>query len=518
MPEFDNKRNELSKKQIMNGKPPDPKPQARPAMSEINGIWARLNTARAHLEPGSKPRYFLDPREDTAWRERTKQHREDLAGYWNDVRSGIGYRSQLELKDTEAAAFKKALDWLEAADQGGGVSQWLDRWQVEIRSGNPNVAELASAAESLRDSIRFSTELLSETLNDGSMSERAKQMRAELAHILDAIGPLIAGQIKDIHEQKKIVAGSDLATVAERLKAEIRVDSTARMRNAVAVKRGLRPAFFCEMPHVVQAKQEFQRLGATVSGWQVTALAAAEVAKGAPTRNQQNDMKAATDLDGAATQLGDRLAEIATWKPGSDPGPLGVNDTLFDNAWVTSQILLDTVIAEHERLAGQLLGANARSLLMTGPGTGKLKSLREGLKKLRESTPEETDIYSITTDRSKALWEDPSKKSSLGRLWSKPYEALANDLESVGLAGKFKSAFGNNRLDSLLDRFYRRTPGDAAQTRDLSWQLLGTIREMKSDAATVLKDSPAHADYMILTLDAINFDLSKRVATELASG
>ena len=172
------KEDEIEAAGRVNSEPPgkkrEPKPKRDLSDHESISITNSLSNAKESLETlGRIRRGFIDKKYLPEWRERAKACRIDLLGFWNDLRMEIADRVDGQSpadKPEDQKLANTALDWLEAADSSGGLSQWLDLWKnaVRVPSDQMSYEELGEVADCVRKGVEFTITLVDEAFGGQS--------------------------------------------------------------------------------------------------------------------------------------------------------------------------------------------------------------------------------------------------------------------------------------------------------------------------------------------------------------
>jgi hypothetical protein len=519
---FKELKKELEGKKKINTAPPKGQPKGRGSIdpSVLDPLLERLTARQATLK-GIRPRVFLANFEAVAevWRAAARECRGDLAGFWNDVRHEVGVRARAELPhQQEVDQFNKVLDYLESADLDGGLSEWLDRWKMVATDRlSPSWEALDETTEALEQSIRYQAELLDQFTEP--LSERAKELRAELAHALEAIGAEISRNLEKRRDTDEKL-GPESAAIADRLMSQtLRKGVDRRLKEALAGGR-LKEAFLAEFPEALRNVLGVRVAVDLLSDCQVAAGNLQELINTGPGRAIKDEIALARDLALKTDKLSSGLKQIldTTNAQGmtENTDPVALNaarySLLSSSIGSLAEMLRDNML----RLSDQLKSPTAKAALLDS-GSMVVGGPFESLITRRRMGGHVYDRAYEPTRQAFKEFNDVKKSSDLplGTVWRQTYDYIykhlvetARPVHDKSLAEAFKKDFGQAGLAGAMDKWGKRTPADAPT---LGWALVVKLREYKATVADTLRIRPDLAEFLGYCLDAITEGVTEDV-------
>jgi hypothetical protein len=515
---FKELKKDLEGKNKFNTAPPKGQPKARGYIEEsvLQQLKANFEARQVALK-GVRPKAFLANFEPVAevWRGAARECRGDLAGFWNDVRHEVGVRARAELPhQQEVDQFNRVLDYLESADLDGGLSDWLDRWKgVASDRLDPSWEALDEATEALEQSIRYHAELLD--LLPDTLSERAKELRAELAHALEAIGAEISRNLEQRSNPREMM-GTAFAAIADRLTSQtLRKGVDRRLKEALAGGR-LKEAFLAEVPGGLRTNLEVRSIVDALSDCQAAAGELQELIKTGLGRAAKAEIERARDLALKTDILTNQLQQVldlayARATSRNDP-PLELEESrygqLSSSFGSLAEVLRDNMI----RLGDQIKSVTAKAELWESKSMVENGALDTLIKRRKDVHPSD-NAYAQIRKGFADIKKNP--QVPLGNVWRLTRDFVQQQLDSTArpgqnqaLADAFRKDFGNSGLAEAMDKWVKVTPADAPT---LAWALAVKLREHKAKAAETLKIRPDLAEFLGYCLDAITEGVTEDV-------
>ncbi len=514
--QYKKKEKELKAAGRVNSEPPEarkPKPKrdlTDPVRISINNS---LSTAKSGLENLSQVRRAkIDPSFIPEWRERAKAGRMDLLGFWNDLRMEIDDRVRGQTPAYTIGDQKltnNALDWLEAADQSGGLSQWLDLWKdaVRVPSDQMSFEELGEVADHVREGIEFATVLVDQAFGN----QPALGIRDELHFALDAIGFEVAREIGAALGGKGVdMTGSDFEVVNERLREQDRLAGiTAKLRDVVAKFNDPQLKIGEEFTSVIPESQrggesDTAVLADFLNRWQVQAkkvsayVGMTDPDIGQLKKESESLQKSAENVHSIVKRL---IEKIPREGPGNDLEP-----SRNDVACFAASEVMREVADQQKNLGNQISSPAAKKYLLDKDTSRRLRS-GDSMYENRWGTGKTADVrsiyrivdqYRIAAEAGRAAFGDEcwgrSSKYVLDKLMDKSLPGY-----DKGRADQFKKVLDESGLAETLNSWPNRK-GD--NTYGLAWQLVAQLRTHKRVMQETLQKTP-YAEFMGFTLDAI---------------
>jgi hypothetical protein len=490
--------------------------------NEIKALGRVANFERV----GSREAKWAGP-----WKERAQKARGDLPGYWNDFKQQMAERAAFS-KDP---VLMRTLDWLELAEQRGGIGTRLEQWK-DISTQDWNFYDLPTCAQEIRKGIEFCRETIKEGFgNSVGLSEQQIASRNDLLFALDSIAAEIIRQSELSLNGKQYHLGEAFDAMKVRL-VELSARASARDRTRTAIERNQLDTKWQEiMPRAGQIATA-DRLTDALSDWQDSISALKDAA-----RIDSGDGHAALarDVATATNVLTDRLVDAendAMANQGFDPDD-------FSLAIYAYWSIGAEIKAFQDRLANHL-GPDARSALTVA--SSKIGQALQQFKERKKSVYLSCLDYAAV-GKLDVFWKDArtytdkqvrAGDAGLADLLS---QRLGNELESMLEAWKKREPASESLTSEEVKGICKQYPDLAAKLRErhgvspeeaisspedlpqaskadakflinavmvkttylLGWKMTSTIRSIRERVELTLKSSPKDLPFVINSLDAM---------------
>jgi hypothetical protein len=463
------------------------KRQARSATHVVDEAMSSLTAAnnglaKLYAGPGEG---FLDTREGEDLKAEARACGTDLAGYFNDYKLELeAGRPRSKNPSPEQIHLDRLLDWLELAEQKGGIGDWLAQWNAMMRDPyqRTDISRMADIAESIRAGIEFQKALIREMELLEKEDITAPPQAEEVLSLLNSIAFEVSRQLGE-GLAKHFEAGSKLVSARTTLKRNSNRESRAEaVRQAIenlSVSKSLAEwsssfGGTTSAPSIAPVVRDLRQ-------WEeaATPMLALTQTIGTPEYpGQTMEMSIARRLNEQSKVVDNIGKAVEAILNISGISHFGQEHLLFTLGQIASGIL-----EKQRSFAAQLKNQSAKDNLIIH--ASRMATVCATIEKGRQR-PDLPQFYE------KAL--TAAKDGTLRDFWSKTRDdILARVKERGGAdpAGKtaladldtlFKDNLGG-KLDDWLKR--QNNPGDIY---GLAWQLVATLREYKTSAKRILDE------------------------------
>jgi hypothetical protein len=468
--------------------------QARSATHVVDEALQSLNAANnglAKLYAGPNEGFF-DTRGGKDLKTEARANGTDLAGYFNDYKLALeAGRPRSKSPSSEQIHLDRLLDWLELAEQKGGISGWLAQWNAMMRDPfqRTDISRMADVAESIRAGIEFQKAMIRELdLLDKEGIEGPPQAE-DVISLLNSIAYEISRQLGEALA-KRFEAGSKLTGARNSLKRssdhESRIETVRKAIDNLSVRESLsewsssraRTNMSPIIDPVISDLEQWEEAATQMSALTQT-IGTPEYP--GPTMEMSiakrlNEQAKVVDHIGKAAEA---IFNMNMTLPGSDGISIfGKEQLLFTLGQIASGIL-----EKHRSFATQLKNQKAKDGLILL--ASQMATVYATIEKKRQD-PHLPRFYD------QAL--TAAKGRTLRDFWSTNRDHILNQVKERGgadPAGKTAladlDALFKDNLGGKLDDWLKRE-NNPEDIYGLAWQLVATLREYKTSATGILDE------------------------------
>ena len=458
------------------------------AMSSLTA--ANSGLVKLYAGPGET---FLDTRDAKDLKAEARANGTDLAGYFNDYKLAFeAGRPRSKNLSPEQVHLDRLLDWLELAEQKGGIGNWLAQWNAMMRDPfqRTDISRMADIAESIRAGIEFQKSMVRELDLLEREGIEGPPEAEDVLSLLNSIAYEISRQLGEALV-KRFEAGSKLAVARNTLRR-----NSDRESRAEAVR------------------QAIENLSASGS-----------LAEWSPSPARRNNVSAIIDTvvsdlrqwDEAATQMSALTQSIGT---PDYPGPtmeMSIATRLNEQAKVVVTIgkAVEAIFNMSITLPGSdgisIFGKDQLLFTLGQIASGILEKQRSFATQLQNQKAKDglvllaSQMATVCAKIEKGR-QDPhlpqfyeqaltaAKGGTLRDFWSKTRDDILKQVKVLGgadPAGKTALADLNtlfkDNLGGKLDNWLKRQ-NNPEDIYGLAWQLVATLREYKTSATGILDE------------------------------
>jgi hypothetical protein len=428
---------------------------------------------------------FLDAQGGKDWKAEARACATDLAGYFNDYKLALeAGRPRSKNPSPEQIRLERLLDWLELAEQKGGIGDWLTQWNALMRDPfqRTDISRMADVAESIRAGIEFQKALIRELDLQGPPEAK------EVLSLLNSIAFEISRQLGEAIA-KRFVEGNKLGAARNTLKRnsdrESRAEAVRQAIENLSVSDPLEKWYPESIVQHLYLRRYLDPVVRDLRQWETAAtqLSAIIQTVGTPEYPGPAMEKSIAKRLNEQSKIVDTIREavesiisLNITLPKDGISIFGVEHLLFTLSRIASGIL-----EKQRSFATQLMDRNVKENLILH--ASQMATVCAKIEERRKDSR-------IPQYYEKAL--TAAKDGKLRGFWSNVRDLILADiknLEGAGPAGKTALAeldtlFTDN-LGGKLDEWSKRqnNPGDIY---GLAWQLVATLREYKMSATRIL--------------------------------
>lgn len=417
----------------------------------------------------------------------------DLAGYFND------YKLSLEPGNRTSPNHNRLFDWLELAEQKGGIGDWLTQWNALMRdpSQRTDYSRMADIADSIRTGIEFQKALIREMgefEGDPSSTDpdnpktplEAPEEATSVFSLLNSVGFEISRQLGEALANR-FETGSQLIAARNSLK-----QNNARERDAERVRQAVKNLSTSEAIRIdgratgelSKAKSIVDPLIDDLKQWESAAAKMSGLVETIGTPEYPGDMMEKS----IAKDLMNEQIKVVT-SIGDAAKAFFDLDVRLTNPFAMSVYFKEGMLFNFAQIAGDIL-EQQRSF------AAQLRNPQ-----MKQSLIQQADLaQNICTmiekkrqdQRFPRYYEQAltaTQDGTLRDLWSKTRTQIVDQVKQAGgkqaaadLEQLFKANLGE-KLDGWVKR--KKSPQDIY---GLAWQLVATLREYESGANDIFHD------------------------------
>jgi hypothetical protein len=438
---------------------------------------------------------FLDAQGGKDWKAEARACGTDLAGYFNDYKLALeAGRPRSKNPNPEQIRLDRLLDWLELAEQKGGIGDWLAQWNALMKDPyqRNDISRMADIADSIRAGIEFQKALIRELDLLGKEDIQGPPEAKEVLSLLNSIAFEVSRQLGE-GLSKHFEAGSKLVVARNTLKRnsdrESRAEAVRQAMENLSVSESLEKWYPESTTLNTLTYLHFRRcldlVVRDLRQWETAAtqLTAIIQTVGTPEypgqATEKSIAKRLIEQSKMVDTIGEAVGTLTSLNitlPTDGISLFGVEHLLFTLSRIASGIL-----EKQRSFATQLMDRNVKEDLILH--ASQMATVCAKIEERRKDSR-------IPQYYEKAL--TAAKDGRLRGFWSNVRDLILADiknLEGAGPAGKTALAeldtlFTDN-LGGKLDEWSKRQ-NKPEDIYGLAWQLVATLREYKTSATRIL--------------------------------